>query len=132
MAKEKEHWAMKAWSEPDGGNNECILQQCQQKNYKEECKKEQLKGWGGREVHQNKLYCVVSTQISHDLCPLDCLKKEQEEQDVERQIDQTADIPRLQPFEDTQQYIINYFVPFCTSFCSIPFLYHLPPPGKNS
>ena len=45
------------------------------KNYKEEYKEEQLKGWGGREVHENKLYSAVSTQISHDLCPLDCLKK---------------------------------------------------------
>lgn len=40
MAEEEVHWAMKAWSKPDGGNDEPILRQCQQIHCKEEGKQE--------------------------------------------------------------------------------------------
>lgn len=73
MAKEKDTLGDEDLEWVNGGNNECILQQCQQKNYKEEYKEEQLKGWGGREVHRTNS-TIPSPQISHDLCPLDCLK----------------------------------------------------------
>ena len=53
MAKEKVHWTMKTWSEPDGGNNEC------KQFFDEFCGKLSLKleiGNWKREVELEKIF----------------------------------------------------------------------------